>query len=173
MLTTDQLTLRPLTLADTQDVFEYRSDKITNVYQGWIIDKQEEVQEFIEGLTSEFNKAGTWYQLGIVETESAKLIGDMGLHFIDEKQCELGITLRADRHGKGYATEAMRAVISYLFDTLNKHRITAALDPRNIGSAKLVERLGFRKEAHHIKSYFLNGEWADDVVYAILKEEWQ
>ena len=60
----------------------------------------------------------------------------------------------------------------YLFRNLNKHRIITSIDPENKSSVRLIERIGFRKEAHFIKSLWLNGKWVDDLIYALLNEEW-
>nr|WP_321487069.1 GNAT family protein [uncultured Draconibacterium sp.] len=73
----------------------------------------------------------------------------------------------------GFATEAAKAVINYLFCELKKHRITASIDPENIASVALLEKLGFRKEAHFRESLFLNDKWVDDVIYALLAREWK
>lgn len=87
-------------------------------------------------------------------------------------QVEIGYTLSLEYQGNGYATESVINVINYLFNNLKKHRITASVDPENVRSAVLLERIGMRKEAHFKKSFWFNNEWVDDVVYAILKEEW-
>ncbi len=172
-LHTSRLLLRPLASGDSKALFAYRSDALTNQYQGWIPKTKDEVDSFIANLPNEFNHTGTWYQLAIETKDQHKVIGDIGVHFMDEWQCELGCTLSLEYHGLGYATEAMRTLISFLFNELNKHRITASVDPMNTASIKLVERLGFRKEAHFKESLLINGEWVDDVVYALLKKEWK
>ena len=102
-----------------------------------------------------------------------QVIGDLGIHFLDEenKQAEIGFTLDKNFQGKGYATEAVKEIINYLFNKLNKHRIIGSVDPHNSNSIRLLERLGFRKEAHFKESLFINGEWVDDVIYAVLKSE--
>jgi len=66
----------------------------------------------------------------------------------------------------------MKITIDYLFTTLNKHKITGSVDPKNIDSIRLLERLNFRKEAHYKESLLVNGEWKDDIIYGILKSEW-
>jgi RimJ/RimL family protein N-acetyltransferase len=111
----------------------------------------------------------------IIKKDNDELIGDVGVHFVDLAgfQVELGITLNQIHHGKGFATEALTGIIDYLFDDLNKHRITVSIDPRNTKSIQLFERLGFRKEAHFKQIAFIDGEWADDLIYAMLKEEWE
>ena len=64
-------------------------------------------------------------------------------------------------------------MINYLFSELNKHRIIASIDPKNINSIRLVERIGFRKEAHFIESLWINGQWVDDLVYALIEKDWE
>ncbi len=81
-------------------------------------------------------------------------------------------TLAKEYHGKGYASETIKSVINYLFKTLNKHRVITSIDPLDINSIKLVERIGLRKEAHFKKSLLINNEWVDDIIYATLNEEW-
>lgn len=172
---TDRLIIRQLDNNDADILFNYRSNAIENKYQGWIPEKIDDVYDFINNkISSTINISGTWFQLSIIHKEDTILIGDIGLHFIntDNKQVEIGFTLSKDYQGKGFATEALKEIIDYLFNQLNKHRIIASIDPRNNKSIKLLERLGFRKEAHFKKSLYMHNEWVDDVIYAILKEEW-
>jgi len=174
-LNSDRLTLRPITLGDSKEIFHYRSDSETNKYQGWIPKSIDDVNDFIKNKVSPIiDKNGTWFQLVIIINQNGKLIGDIGLYFFDKenKQVEIGCTLSKDYHGKGYATEALFKVIDYLFNTLQKHRIIASIDPRNKDSIKLFNRLNFRKEAHFKESILVNNEWTDDAIYAILKSEW-
>ncbi|MFW6276289.1 MAG: GNAT family N-acetyltransferase [Bacteroidota bacterium] len=172
MIKTERMILRPVEPGDAAQLFACRSDREANKYQGWIPDLVAEVEEFIARNPAEFDVPGTWFQLALTAKDSGDLIGDAGIHFIDARQCEIGITLDAGHQGKGFALEAAHAIIGFLFADLGKHRIIASLDPRNTASLKLVERLGFRQEAHFRESLFFKGEWVDDAVYAILKREW-
>jgi RimJ/RimL family protein N-acetyltransferase len=174
-LDSKRLTLRAINLGDSKEIFHYRSDSKTNKYQGWIPKSIDDVNDFINNKVSPIiDKNGTWFQLVIIISQNEKLIGDIGLHFFDKenKQVEIGCTLSKDYHGKGYATEALFKVIDYLFNTLQKHRIIASIDPRNKDSIKLFNRLNFRQEAHFKESILVYDEWTDDVIYAILKSEW-
>ena len=85
---------------------------------------------------------------------------------------EVGITLTRAYQGQGYATEAVEGVLDWLFVSLGKHRIHARVDPRNEASIALLERVGMRKEGHLRESVWTKGEWADDMIYAILGKEW-
>ena len=174
-LETERLTLRPITLDDKNEVFEYRSNSDANKYQGWIPTNILDVETFIGKLSEQINEPGTWFQFVIIENQSQKIIGDLGVHFFDTegKQAELGITLNKDFQNKGYATESVKRVVDYLFKDLGKHRIITSIDPENKSSIRLVERIGFRKEAHFIESLLVNGKWADDLIYAMIEKDWE
>ncbi len=175
-LYTNRLKIRPVNINDSKSIFKYRSNPETNKYLSFIPQSIEDVNEFIRNTSKEINIQGTWFQFVIIEKSSKSIIGDIGLHFLEidssNKQTELGITLNKDFSNKGYAAEALKSTIDYLIKHLKKHRIIASVDPKNINSIKLFEKLGFRKEAHFKKSLFFHGEWVDDVIYAILADEW-
>ena len=173
-ITTDRLVVRPAELGDERAIYSYRSNFAENKYQGWFPESVEEVREHIvSNLSQNVDVADMWLQFAIIITNENKLIGDIGVNLsADKMQAEVGCTLDKAFQGKGYATEALGAMVEYLFLTLKKHRITAYIDPRNTESISMVERLGFKKEAHFRESLFIRGEWVDDVVYAILEKEW-
>lgn len=83
------------------------------------------------------------------------------------------MTIAQEFQRRGFAAEALSLLLNALFVDLGKHRVFASIDPRNVASQGLVEHLGMRKEAHMVKSLWFKGEWVDDVVYAILAEEWR
>lgn len=171
----DRLFLRPIQMDDADSIFMYRSNADVNQYQGWIPVTIEDVHHFIANKVSpEINQPGTWFQFAIIKKDDNELIGDIGIHFVvsDGFQVELGCTLNQKYHGKGYAFEALTATINYLFDELGKRRIIASIDSRNQASIRLIERLGFRKKGLIKENSELNSEWVDDLVYALLKDEW-
>ncbi|AZQ60989.1 N-acetyltransferase [Flammeovirga pectinis] len=172
-LETNRLIIRSIDLNDAPELFAYRSDSEANKYQSFIPVVIKEVEQFIERNPREFNKSDTWFQLGMCKKGEHKLIGDIGIHFIDNEQIEIGITLSKEEQRKGFAKEALTVLFDLLFKELNKHRITASIDPANLGSLKLMETLGMRKEAHHKESLFFKGAWVDDIIFALLKKEWK
>jgi RimJ/RimL family protein N-acetyltransferase len=89
------------------------------------------------------------------------------------RQGETGWSLHPDAHGKGYATEAAREMLRLGFEQLGLHRIVAECDPRNDASIRVMERLGMRREAHHLDTMWLKGEWVGSMVYAMLEDEWR
>lgn len=172
-LTSERLILRPILPSDNQALLAYRSDAITNRFQGWIPTNLEEVNQFIATIPPSINLTNTWYQLAIVTKSDSVLIGDLGIFFKDDYQCEVGCTLAKGHHGKGYAVEALKTVIDYLFTDLKKHRIVTSIDPENLPSKKLVRRLGFRFEGCFKQSLMFKGQWVDDEIYAMLNTEWK
>jgi len=173
-LETERLILRTITIDDKNEIFEYRRDKEMNKYQGWIPETIEDVELFIGKISEQINVPDTWFQFVIVDKKTSKIVGDLGIHFIDieNKQVEIGCTLNKDFQNKGFASESVIKVIDYLFKDLNKHRIITSIDPDNINSIRLVERIGFRKEAHFIESLLINGKWVDDLIYALIEKDW-
>jgi RimJ/RimL family protein N-acetyltransferase len=175
LIQSDRLILRQVKAEDADAIFGYRSNAIINQFQGWIPETIEDVCDFIrDKVSAVIDQHDTWFQLAIIRKDTGELIGDVGIHFLESGslQVEIGCTLNFNQHGNGFATEALTETVNFLFRNLNKHRVIASIDPRNEKSIKLVERIGMRKEAHFRKSLRINNEWVDDMVYAILKEDW-
>lgn len=171
----ERLILRPVKTEDAEDIFGYRSNAIINRFQGWIPETIEDVRDFIQHkVSTAIDQPNTWFQLAIIRKDTSELIGDVGIHFFElgSLQVEIGCTLNFNQHGNGFATEALTETLNFLFRNLNRHRVIASIDPRNEKSIKLVERLGMLKEFHFRKSLWINNEWVDDLVYALLKEDW-
>jgi RimJ/RimL family protein N-acetyltransferase len=172
---TNRLHLRPIKISDAKMVFEYRKLPEVNKYQIWSPTSKKEVEDFIRFKTVKtINKPDTWHQLVIINKTTKQIIGDIGIHFLDteNKQVEIGYTLSPKHQNQGFATEAVTGTIDYLFKKLQKHRIIASLDPENERSIKLLERIGMRKEGLFLKSLWINNEWLDDLIFAVLEEEW-
>jgi aminoglycoside 6'-N-acetyltransferase len=92
---------------------------------------------------------------------------------ITDRQAEIGWALNPEYHGRGLATEAARELLVLAFDGLGMHRAWAQLDPRNVASVRVCERLGMRQEAHFRQDIWFKGEWGDTAIYAILADEWR
>jgi RimJ/RimL family protein N-acetyltransferase len=163
----DLLELRSIELEDKYQIYAYRSDSEISRYQSWKPKTIEEVQR-------EPNILNTWMQFAICTRADHKLVGDCGTHFLenDLDQVEIGITISKQNQGMGYGAETLAVIFDYIFLNLGKHRIIASVDPENTASIKLLEKMKMRKEAHFIKSICIDGEWVDDVIYAILAIEW-
>jgi RimJ/RimL family protein N-acetyltransferase len=173
-VTTERLLLRRLELSDCGGFFAYRSLPEVYRFQSFRPCRPEEAEAFIKGTAEYPDIPGTWLQLAVCLKDTGVLAGDVGIHFLEDGDgAEIGYTLSPGFQGKGYAQEAVKAVLEYLFSVLGKHRVTASVDPENGRSIALLKKLGMRQEAHFIKSVKTkDGGWADDCVYALLQSEW-
>ena len=112
----------------------------------------------------------------LVRTGAGELVGRVNLigvrrtHF---QMADLGYRMAESACGKGYASEAVRLVLEKAFGELGLHRVIADVDPRNLPSLQVAERLGMRKEAHFVENYWCKGEWTDSLIYALLEREWR
>jgi len=161
---------------DAAALCSYRSLPEVARYQGWDTFGPDDAARLIASQSqSEPGVAGTWFQLALVEKTTATLIGDCGLHCLsdDPRQMEVGITLSPSHQGQGYATEALRCVLDFIFGTMGKHRVSATTDAENPAAASLFRRLGFRQEAHFIEHRWYKGYWDSEFVFGLLKREWQ
>ncbi len=115
ILETKRLIIRPISLDDQIDIFEYRRDREINKFQGWIPETIEDVKTFINDTAIQINMPFTWFQFVIVEKQTQCVIGDLGIHFLDKenKQVEIGCTVNKNFQKKGYATESVERVIDY------------------------------------------------------------
>ena len=152
----------------------YRSIPEVAEYQSWASFTPDDAAALIASQEQvEPDTPGAWLQLAIVFAESGELLGDCGLHFLDDgRQVELGITLSPAGQGRGLAAEALECVIRYAFDTLGKHRVLAVTDADNLAAARLFRRLGFRQEAHLVEHVWFKGRWGSEYVFALLRREW-
>lgn len=174
-IATGRLTLRDLQSGDAEAMLRYRSDPDVSRYQSWEPQSVERLRSYFEELSGrDPDTPGAWYQVALALRAGGELIGDVGIHILDDPRlAEIGITVAPRFQRRGYAAEAARAIVDYLFATLGKHRISASVDPRNVASMRLMQRLAFRQEAHMAQSLWLKGEWVDDVVFAMLASEWK
>lgn len=108
----------------------------------------------------------------VIEHEQA-VIGDVMLRFTDRERrvAEIGWVLDPEHGGKGFATEAVCAVLDLAFDHYRVHRVAAQMDGRNTASAKLAARAGMQHEAHLRQDWWSKGEWTDTVIYGKLASD--
>jgi len=172
-----RVALRRFQLGDVAEFVAYRSSEQVARFQSWDAPYPREAGErFVRQMMNQHpDTAGEWFQFAVVLRSTGQLIGDCAAlpHADDPRQCEIGFTIATGHQGHGYATEAVRLLMGYLFTARGKHRITACCDARNTASAAVLERLAMRREGHLRQSTWAKGEWTDDLVYALLHDEWQ
>ena len=176
-LETERLQLRHFCDSDLKDFIAYRSDPLVARYQGWEVPYELETgRAFIDEMKNALpGTLGKWFQAAIEIRSLRTLLGDCAFHILenDRRQAYIGITLAHPFWGKGYGQEACRRLIDYLFYELNLHRVIAESDVDNVASYTLLERLGFRREAHLLENIWFKGAWGSEFHYAMLEREWK
>jgi RimJ/RimL family protein N-acetyltransferase len=176
-LTTERLALRPFERDDFEAIWAYRGLEDVNQWLGGSLDHDETLQRFAEpsdGLT----------QLTILH--EGEIVGDLMLRVqdawaqrdvVDQARATVGVlgwTMHPDVGGRGLATEAVRELVRHAFDDLGLRRVVAECFADNQPSWRLMERIGMRREAHHLRdSLHRTLGWQDEYVYALLAEEWR
>ncbi|GGJ30238.1 GNAT family N-acetyltransferase [Deinococcus roseus] len=175
-LSTERLHLRAFEMNDLPTLYQIHADPEVVRYLYWDTRTLEETEAALrrklEQSSWEEGKSLAW---AVIAKDTGVLLGEVVLicHSEKHQQAEIGYVFGTASQGKGYAREAVKAVLEYAFQQLPIHRVYARTDARNHGSRNLLERLGLRQEAHFVHSEIFKGQWGDEVHYAVLEEEWQ
>ncbi|SOE11906.1 Protein N-acetyltransferase, RimJ/RimL family [Streptomyces sp. 2323.1] len=174
---TERLDLRPVADDDFAAIHAYRRRPEVSRYLYSDPFDEAASREFVASRSTRttLRESGDGLQLAVVVRDSGTLVGDVTFVWKSSahRQGGIGYVFHPDHAGHGYATEASRALLQLGFEELQLHRIQAELDGRNTASARLLERLGMRREGHLRENEFLDGGWADEVIYAMLAREWR
>ena len=176
ILETPRLTLRELRDDDFERVHAYASDHEVVRYLDWGPSSIEETTRFM-ALAREARKATprTAYHLAIALRTDDRAVGSCRIEIRDAsgQTGDLGYVLDRAHWGRGYATEASRALVAFGFDRLGLHRVWARCDVRNAASAHVLEKLGMEREGRLRHNVRRKGEWHDSYLYAIIEVDWR
>jgi RimJ/RimL family protein N-acetyltransferase len=174
-IATARLVVRRFAAADAATFAAYRSDPEVARYQAWDIPYLvEDAEKFVASLAGLApGTPGTWFQFAVALAATGALVGDVALRTSrsDPRQAEVGFSFASAHQRRGYAVEAVAAVLDYAFDRLAMQRVFSITDARNLRAQRLLERLGFRREVEFRDSTWFKGEWAREVLYAKLASE--
>src|SRR5262249_46549748 len=151
-LETDRLLLRPFAPSDHDAMFAIysREEVVRYLYEG--PHSEEEVQRRLEQKIAwrSIGQPGETLRLAVLLKANGRVIGDVVLTWIDNehRQGEIGFVLHPDHQGKGYTTEAVGVLLRVAFEVLGLHRVFGRTEARNVGSARVMEKLGMRREAN-------------------------
>ncbi|GIG69627.1 GNAT family N-acetyltransferase [Phytomonospora endophytica] len=180
-LATERLDLRAFTTADLDDVHAYRSLPEVVAYLYWGAQTREQVEaKLAEDATLTDLRGDKGAKLAVVERESGTVIGEVSVFgFSPElRSAEIGYVFHPAHGGKGYASEAVRALLRAAFEDHGLHRVFARCDFDNAASWRLMERIGMRREAKFLRNEIMPyskdrpDPWTTELVYALLDEEW-
>jgi len=171
-LETERLELEPPLLSDAADFFEIRSNAEFMKYIGqYTLKNRSEAEAYIQRIIDGF-EAQTGISWKICEKGENKLIGYIGFWSIDYTnfRTEIGYGLHLNYHRKGYGTEALNAMTNFIFNELGLHSIEANADVKNTATIKLLEKRGFKKEAHFKENFYFDGTFLDSAIYCLVKQ---
>lgn len=175
VLDTPRLTLRPMTMRDAQDIYDYSCDKEVARHVLWdahrsVADSRAYLRyilrQYREGMPSSY---------GIVLKETGRLIGTIGFMWMNEENStvEVGYSLARAYWNRGLMTEALRALIDMAFTYLKLHRIEAQHATANPSSGRVMTKCGMRREGTLRGRIYNKGKFVDVDLYAILREDWE
>jgi len=174
-INTGRLRLRRISENDLEALFNIFSDP--QVMRYWstppLADRQAAVS-LLHEIHNLFDRR-LMLKWGIALLDNDQLIGTATLFNLnfENGRAEIGYGLGSRHWRNGYMNEALRALLFYAFDVLELRRLEADVDPRNAGSIRTVERLGFRQEGLLRERWHVNGEIQDSLFYGLLRREWQ
>jgi RimJ/RimL family protein N-acetyltransferase len=173
---TERLLIRAMSADDAASLAARRNDPEVARYQNWTtpfpLEQAESIAAEVAAMDGPENDE--WWMATVCDRETHEILGDLALHMTQDcHTAEVGYTFASEHWGKGYAVEALQALVDYLFETLDVTRVFGMLHPDNPASAMVMERCGFLFEGHTRSSFWLDGEVSDDWIYGLLREDWE
>lgn len=174
-LETERLLLRQLDNKDVNEVLELRGNPETMKFIPRPLAKNtDDALEHIKMINDKIDE-NVGINWAVTVKGSDKMIGLLGHYRIqpENHRAEIGYMILPQYQGKGYVTEAIKAVMKYGFNQMNLHSIEAVIDPENIASERVLQKIGFVKEAHIIENELYDGKFWDTVIYSMLKRNYK
>lgn len=166
---TERLILRPMRSEDIPDLKEWMADKELYAYWGKRPGRTDKNPAL---LFEKAEKPSKSFHLGIESKENRKVIGELWVYLIEnDRMAKIAIRFGKEYHGRGYATEAVSAMVGFCFENTELQRIWTDVDVNNIASCKVLEKCGFTKEGT-IRQGKMVSIWCDYHIYGILKSDW-
>ncbi len=172
---TERLFLRRIRTTDLDDVNEYASDPEVPRYLLWHPHQsRRQTADYLKIVDKKYKRA-EYFDWGIVFKEDGHLIGTVGFTSFDVANDvgEIGYVLNSKYWGRGIATEAVKAVITFGFEILKLNRVEAQLMPENEKSAALLQRCSLRFEGIRRSAMLIKGNYSDIAVYSITADEYK
>jgi RimJ/RimL family protein N-acetyltransferase len=174
---TERLELRSFRKSDLDAMMAYHALPDVQRYLDWKARDRVEVKAALDAMVKQnrLTRPGEIIHLAVTRKSDDLLIGQISLRWTDATagQAELRFIFSPFHRKQGYATEAVRAAMDYGFDNFSFHRIFARTSGKNQASARLLKGIGMRLEAHYREHALFQGEWDEELHFAILDREWR
>lgn len=171
---TDRLSLRWISAKDVDDFYGIYSDpEVMRYWSTPPLANRDAASRLIDDIHGKFERREL-LKWGIALRSNDTLIGSVALHHPDfiHRRAEIGYALGRAHWGHGYMQEALKAVLTCVFEVLNFHRLEADVDPRNEASIRTLERLGFQLEGYLRERWQVSGEIQDALFYGLIRPDW-
>ena len=173
-LSNDRLSLREFTKEDWAAVHQYASQDIVCRYQPWGPNTEKDSQDFVnQVMIDRAQQPRTRFVLAIIYKEKMVGAGEFNIRDMANRAGEVAYIVHPDYWGRGIATDVAQLLIDFGFKELKLHRIYATCDPRNIGSSKVLEKVGMIKEGRIRDDLLIKDGWRDSLLYSVLEHEWK
>lgn len=173
---TERLLLRIFQKSDLEQVMSYHTLPEVQRYLDWKARDRVEVKAALDAMCAQrrMNRPGDTLTLAVTRKLDDRLIGQVSLRWTDATagQAELRFVLSPTFRNRGYAAEAVRAALDMGFGDLGLHRVFARCGAKNQQSARLLKGVGMRLEAHFREHVLFQGEWDEELHFAVLDREW-
>ena len=175
-LETARLQLRPFSPGDLEGLYAFHSLAEVARFLYWEARDLEQVRRVLDAKTRQtVLEDGQVLARAVVLRDTGVVVGEVSLQWLSRRhrQGEIGFVFHPGYQGRGLATEAAEVVLGLGFDGLGLHRVIGRCDALNLPSARLMERLGLHCEAHFVHNEIFKGSWGDELVNALLEDEWR
>jgi ribosomal-protein-alanine N-acetyltransferase len=169
VIETERLILRELRVDDDRALYPMFADAEMMRYWGTPHDSLARTTVMVTSIIDAY-RAQTGIEWAVTRKPTGEVIGKVCHHrwMKEHFRSEMGYILAKEHWGHGFVHEALRAIIAFGFAVMKLHSIEAQLDPKNVRSVRVLEKLGFVKEAHLTENYFVHGGFVDTAIYSLL-----
>lgn len=174
-LETERLILRGMRVSDAEDMFAYAQHEPVTRYLTWTPHPNlKHTKEYLTYIGQRY-RTGDFYDWAVVLKENGHMIGTCGFTAFDflSDSAEIGYVLNPEYHGRGLATEAVREILRFGFETLSLHRIEAKFIEGNTPSLRLMQRVGMTLEGYAREALLVKGAYRTVGRCGILRREWE
>lgn len=168
---TSRLIIRDFILEDWINVHSYASNPKVTEYMLWGPNNETETKSYVnQQLEKQQANDRTDFEFAVILKDTNQFIGGCGI-YIKELNAEIGYCFNADYWGNGYASEASKALLRLAFEEFKVHRVYATCRPGNMGSAKVLSKIGMKKEGHLREHIWAKGKFHDSYLFSILESD--
>lgn len=173
---TERLMLRRFEYSDNEAMRRYwiADEHIQSMYAEPVYSTEEEVKELLDRYISSYGKKD-YYRWAVIDKKTGECIGQIAFFQLDSKNhfAEIEYCIGSEFQGRGLATEATEAVISYGFERINLHKVQICTRTSNVPSQRVIEKCGFTYEGTLRDYFYIEGTYEGRLYFSLLRNEYE